>query len=831
MSLRATEHAFTGDTVSIALYNPAKTSLGTLMIQKTGRNPEENFVGPFPVAVARPMEESTAVPTMFPSIINFSATIDWVFLLEQNLAQTKRIIMYEYNKSTSTYNWKGFITANVNTATNYNRGFRALRYLHTTGTVGVAAPALYSATSDDGTVSAVVATGIVTGVGTAFELAHIGMMIGFGSTDPTLINSWYPIITFTDTTHITVYGLSSAIAVLTPYVIVKCTVTGADGADFVAELIAAGTGTAAIAGGLGPRIGFGSNVPSEITNWYHIGVITDATHLNLTTSPGVIATGTLYVIEELRFAIALTNSPVENGGLFLLKGAGYHDFTTSGITFPIIASAVDNQRGVYWLNDAQGSAGVVSNTAPSGIALEDEISKTEHWAYVLNGVAGTSAKIFKYNLRANGVVTAGKMTLVLNTSVIITGAFTVTGTITNSLLNNGIIATLKHGPGVNSPYFYFVTATRLYCAAVSDITDGNTAWTSTSVARQEVPTGGISTFPASGSMMNVAYISSIDRLVITTYAAGAGYRQYVTKYPITDGTPFDHIFGIDDKQADQSFLSPQAVIHFNTGSMILTTDANNGVIHICRTNTAFAGTTDDLHRMYALPFGAHWTYAYTASPANHQRVITPSMATVGCVKFDQVLVLDDDYLGSGELRLSTEPYRIYYRTANIATDATSSWVLLGDSGDLSAVAAAEAIQFMFEFFVIGWTCLPARIMKVIVVYEDGATDSHYQLSVSLSSIATKRFVWRFSQPFGGIVPTLKVQLFNTDDADIETSLFTDTTVASAHGTWEKSIDGAVTAWTAYDSADKINETTYISYTPLSGEVVDNIKVRALLTQN
>lgn len=816
MSLRATEHNFTGATTPISSYDSTKTNLGTLMIQKTGLKPEDNFAGPLPVVVTRPLEESTAVAMMFPHSITFSSTIDWVFMLENTAAAAKRIFLYEYNKVNATYTRNGFITATTPSATNIARGFRALRYTHTTGTVAVATPTSVYAT---GTVTLAV-TGVITGTGTTFAITHVGMMIGFGSVTPAQINCWYPITTFTSTTSITVSGASNVIAAGTAFVIASCTVTGTS-TLFSSDLIAAGTATTGVAGGGGPRIGFGSTDPTQITNWYQIGSIASNTSLNLTTSPGVIAAGTSYVIEELRFAITLTNTTPANGGLFLLKGASYLDFTTAGTTFPSIASAVDNQRGVYWLCDA--GAGAVTNTAANGCAIEAETSKTSHFVYVLDGTNTSTAKIFKYNLRSNNTVAAGKMQLA-GANIVITGNQAVTGTIPNSTagVNNGTIATMLHGPGSGASYFYFVTTTRLYCAAVAGITSGSTTFITAADARQEVPPGGVSTFPATAGMMNVQYIDSIDRLLITTFntaAAGAAFRQYVTRYPSTDTIPFDHVFGIDDKQQDQSFLSAQAVIHFNTASQLLSVDVNNGIAHICKN-----GATTALNQLYALPFGAHWSYAYSVSPVNNQRIITPSMNTTGCVKFGQVSVVNDTYLGDGELRLSTEPYRVYYRTADILTDATSSWTLLGDDGDLSSVTAADTIQFMFEFFTIGMTCVPARLLKVLVTFEDGSTDSHYQLSSTLSDISNERFAWRFARAFGSTVPTLKVELFN---ATTGSSLLTDTTAASANGVWQKSTDG--TTWGAYNTTDKANETTYIRYTPTS--LTDGIIVRALLTQN
>ncbi|MCX6703562.1 MAG: hypothetical protein NTV02_02660 [Candidatus Zambryskibacteria bacterium] len=807
MSLRAVEHIFTGATTPIASYDSTKTNLGTLMIQKSGVNPEDNFVGPLPVAIARPMEESTAVAMMFPHAITYSSTIDWVFLLENTANAAKRIFLYEYNKSLATYNWKGFITATTPNATNVNRGFRALRYLHTTGTVAVGAPVSVFAT---GSVTVTVA-GLVTGVGTTFAATHVGMMIGFGSTTVSQINCWYPIVSFANITSINILGASSAYAAGTTFVIASCTVTGTS-TLFVTDLVAAGTGATAVAGGLGPRIGFGSTDPTQITTWYHIGQIASNTSINLTTPPGVIPAGTSYVIEELRFAMALTNSTAANGGLFLLKGAGYHDFTTAGSTFPSIATAVDNQRGVYWLCDA--GAGAVTNTAASGIAMEAETNKQTHFAYVLDGTNTSTSKFFKYNLRSNNTVAAGKMQLA-GANIVITGNQAVTGTIPNQSAQNLILVTASHGPGSGALELYFVTTTRLYCALASGITAASTTFITGADARQEIPPGGVATFPATGAMTNISYISNIDRFIVTNFTSGASIRNYVTRYPSTDTTPFDHMFGVDDKQQDQS-IAFSGPIHFNTGAQLLSTDANNGVVHIVR-----MGASALLNQMYALPFGAHWTYASSTS----QRVITPSLDTTGCVKFDQVLVFDNHRIGNGELILPPESFRTYYRTANIGVNATSSWVLVPDDGDISGITAANAIQFMFEFFTIGTLCIPAQLMKATVTYEDGSTDSHYQLSAKLSDITSERFAWRFSSPFGKTVPTLKIELFN---ATTGSSLLTDTTVASVNGVWEKSInDGS--SWTAYNTTDKANEITYIRYSPTA--LTDGIIIRALLTQN
>ena len=55
------------------------------------------------------------IPGMYPHAITYSSTIDWVFLTENLATATtaRRILFYEYNKTTSVYTWKGFINATL----------------------------------------------------------------------------------------------------------------------------------------------------------------------------------------------------------------------------------------------------------------------------------------------------------------------------------------------------------------------------------------------------------------------------------------------------------------------------------------------------------------------------------------------------------------------------------------------------------------------------------------------------------------------------------------------------------------------------------------------
>ena len=876
-----------GSDYIITGYDSTKTSLGPSMVQKSGLNPGDNFVGPFPLAIARPYEESTAIACMYPHVISINATIDWVFMLYNAATASsaiKYIVLYEFNKTTFTYNWKGFITATLNTAvTHTGRGFRALRYLHTTGTVAVAAPVSVYST---GTVTVAIAGTVTLAGATGFSADHVGLMIGFGSTDVTKINCWYPIISNTSTTVHVVSGVSSAYAAGTAFVIASCVVTGTE-TQFVAEGISAGANTTSGAGltsGLGPRIGFGSTDPNQITQWYQIGRLTDDTHLNLVTSPGVIAAGTPYVIEELRFIIVTTGNTATSGGVFLLKGAGYMDFRTAGNTFPAIATNTDNQRGVYWLSDAGTTTGtnVVTNTAACGCAIEPEVNKGLHYIYVLNGFGSTFVNVYRYNIRATGTVTSGKMLMNLSyttagtvtvssgTTVTCSGAtpftvdmigrkigfgstspalittwYTITawtsttvitinadpGAVSDSAyiidsadvictatqlltgaisgVNNGRIGTLRHGPGKNILSLYFVTATRIYRAAVSNIFAGNLDWVSDN--RPEIPPGSVNTFAATGALGSVEISDAIDRLIVMSSGATA-FKHYVTRYPEVAGEQFDRIFGVDDKQLDQSTASPNAPIHFNTNSTAASVWSQNGIAHIMK-----HGTTAPTCQLYALPLGAHWYY----TEFSDERVITPSISTPDCIYFKRVMISCIDHLGSEEFRLPTSSILIYYRTNGIE-DNSGNWISVPDDGDLSGLSPADAIQFMFEFTTISLLGIPGRLMSVAVLYEDYSTDPHYQPSAGKTVAASKQFAWRFATAFGTTVPTLRVRIFDA----VTGGLLIDDQTTSSVGTWEKTTN-AGSSWGAYDTADKANELTYIRYTPTT--LPDNIKVRSLLT--
>jgi hypothetical protein len=526
------------------------------------------------------------------------------------------------------------------------------------------------------------------------------------------------------------------------------------------------------------------------------------------TSNVTYSSGTAYVIEDLRILTSTTNATATSGGLYMTLGLSYDDFTSAGTTI-VAGTTLDKAKAVYWLTDTTNAAN--GNELPAGVAIDSRDSWTQQYCYVIEVQAGTTPQVFKYNFRAAmTTLTSGRT---MNTFVCATAMQTVVGTVSQT--NNGRIGILNHGPGKGVKSLYFATTTRIYRVPVTSITSGNQAWVADSMA--EIPTGSTQTYGASSVLTAVEISDQIDRLIITGTGAGgatSGNRSFVTQYN-TISTPFDIPFGVDTRQGDQSTASNDLCPTPAPQGAALTVWSEGGLTYIART-----GTSAFSNQVYAVPLGADWDFA---GGSTKQRLITPALSTPDADKLRKVLVACEEYQGGGALRLPSEGYRVYYRTAGI-TDDSGSWTLVDNTGDLAGAVVSSQIQFMFEFRTIGTFCLPARIYSVTCVYTDTTTDTHYQPSVGQSSATNKYFAWRFSTAFGSTVPTLRIRLY---DAVTGGLLLDDTTTSSAAGLWEKTTDG--TTWGSYNTTDKGNNTTYIRYTPTT--LGDNIKIRALLTQN
>jgi hypothetical protein len=570
----------------------------------------------------------------------------------------------------------------------------------------------------------------------------------------------------------------------------------------------------------GSRIGFGTTNPTAVTNWYYINSITSDTSLTLTVAvPSEISSGTSYVIEELRIIVAdtvSTTSPL--GGVFIAKGINFDDFLIAGKTISASSGSIDNLKLCYQLTDGYRSggtvsvAGTVSNFNPQCCVLDGE-RKTDfdgltHSMYVID--TASNARLYVYNIRSNDPITGGRIA-VTQSNIQITGPLTLTGTFVGGGIGNiACLATTNHGPGKGTKSLYFATTTRIYRTDVTNLYHGKPNWIND--VRNEIPTGSISTLSAGSGMYAISYDDKSDRFLINTTA---GLKWYYTKFPEGSGDPLDYASSYNLLMLDSSNSDPRNVplLAANTNNWVYYF-ALNGLTHLLKWGSGGVGVSN----LFCAPFASHWEFANFTNEV----AISPVINVTNVEYFFKLVIQDLTYLSRDTFLTTINRLRAYCRTTGIDNN-TGGWEPIDDTGDLSSVEPTNQIQFKFEFQILGQNYnIPGRFFGFNLIYKEIVTDDHYQFSVGKSDELTKRFVWRFSQPFGDTVPTLRVRLYdNTTD-----NLLVDDNTLTPSGTFQKSTDNGLN-WSAYSSEDKSNETTFIRYKPLY--ISDTVDVRPILT--
>lgn len=424
MATRGIEFKFTGSATTISNYNSNLINMGTLIQKYSGATSTDIFAGPLIIGMARPMEQSVAIPGIYPHVINVSSDLDWVFLADNaTAAATRRVVLYEYTRSTSTFNWLGFVTITFPTATAYTiKGLRVSRELYTTGTIS-------------GTTTAIVGSGTTW----SSDKMSVGCRIGFGSTDPNEISTWYEISAIGSNTSITLTtSLSSTLPVGTPYVIEDIIIllstsnatTANGGLNIVKGIrkelftptgtaIAASTTTDNIrasywladAAVVTNTIACGCAIDTR-TSWTDQRVyILDATGPKIYVynfrSPLTLASGkdtTTNVIKTGNQAVTGTISQVNNGRIGVLShgpGSGVTSLYFATTT-RIIRSAVSNIIGssTTWQSDVMVEIppGGASTYAASSVLSSCEISQgIDRLVIASTGAAGARSYVTKYN--------------------------------------------------------------------------------------------------------------------------------------------------------------------------------------------------------------------------------------------------------------------------------------------------------------------------------------------------------------------------------------------------------------------------------------------------
>jgi hypothetical protein len=510
-----------------------------------------------------------------------------------------------------------------------------------------------------------------------------------------------------------------------------------------------GSGTAWATGlSAGSRIGFGSTDPTQITAWYQISAIGSDTSITLAVSAGTVAAGTPYVIQDLMLVQATTNATVTNGGLFVTKGLQFADFQNPATGIPA-ATTIDKIKATYWLKDAA----TITNDVIGGCALGDRDNWTQQYVYATEG-ASTTLAMYRYNIRAPLTALSAGAQVLTGADIVVTGNQVVTGSVSQA--NNGRVATLQHGAGAGVASVYLFTTSRILRVPLANVTAGNTAFVADSMS--ETPPGGTNTSLVSGSspFATLDIAGSIDKLVIGTAPTSAATGAiYVTDY-YTGGQQIDRRASCITGQTPSALRDTDSPIfpHY-IGSNSPSLWVEDGWLFWLYVQI----TTANLNALSVYPLAAD--VEFQADVPN--RIICPKIELGATpAKFYRVLVNAMENLGDHTMGVAPDAYRIQVRTSGI-DDNSGTWVDVPQSGDLSGVSTAAAIQFAFTFRTLGVIMLPARILSLAVLYEtDDALPSQYQWNVADWDQANGTYAWVQVALFGGTPGLHTIQIFRAD---------------------------------------------------------------------
>lgn len=802
----AVEHHFNGLTGPLTgSYDSTKTLIGSLLRQASGSSVEDNFISTKPSAMVNLPEIASA--QAFPHVVKWSDNIYWVFVTSvAGATVTRTISLYEFNSNTSVITYRGFITLSgtIIGSVKFPRALRAFVYKHTTGTVSTSG-----------------ASTTITGNSTQFttERIAVGARIGFGTTDPTQVTTWYEVTAIASDTSLTI-SAPVTLSAGTSYVIEEIRIALASGG--------AGGSFVIINGGI--HLIKGLNVSTFTPGGTTIPEATTVDNIRAS-----------YLLKDAVFAgagVSTFTVTIASPGVFTINNHGLQNgdtilLTTTGALPTGLAASPSNTANIYYIVNATTNtfqvSGTLNGTAvntsgtqsgthtahhyPSnnanGMDAEPEVSKTEHNLYLVAGIV-TNTSIIKYNMRA--ALTVGALGSFITAGVSVSAYSLKTATIaggTITAVNSSKICTVNHGPASGSNSLYAVSTNRIYRYLISNITAGSTNYVADG-GMIEVPPGASTTYSTASSLYSIDYLASIDRLLITNNGGRLG--TYVTTYNTT-GDQSDKLIGSNMSRLKLTTtpagasdgLFPQAGLTLST--------MDGWVFSVPNT------TTTGANWLLITPFGAD---AYYNSTSN-QHIITPKLATPNASKLYHVYVDHQEYAGTYGLGFPVETYKLWYRTSGI-DDNSGAWTEVPVGADMQSAAPGDYIQFKIAFDIMGEICVPTRIYSICCTYEDKSQDSHYEPSLTKSSAQNRQFAWRQISSWGGTIPNLRIRLFNVANG---ATVLDDNVTSNTYGTWEYSTNG--TNWLAWSSsADTIGN--YIRYTADDGIIGNLITVRALLTQ-
>jgi hypothetical protein len=506
------------------------------------------------------------------------------------------------------------------------------------------------------------------------------------------------------------------------------------------------------------RIGFGSNDPTKISQWFTISEIISNTKLTINGVPNVIGKYVRYVIEEIRFVVA-TNV----NGLYYVKGIVPEDFRVNNPINTIAVSAgLDRRKLVYNLRDANTNSFVNI----TGIAIGPKIDENTQYLYVRNSRVSVfnDTKFFVFNLRKD-------LTVVNNYDIT---AFSFSSGFLPSLNRQGYFYGLKYIKPKSGIYkdkdllMFRMQYDILLVEPHKIIKDGKYYFdTSYTLSRGSIP------YVRSYDSQNTPdfhYDPYTDSFIWSPY----GDRP-LNISNLSTGMEEPRWFHMGYAFSSDLFKKNiRDYSHHLTGGGQKYLSSVDGILFLSNYQVQYQ--YPNMTHMHVYPIGSDCDLP----SESENRVICPKISTINFSKLTRLQVDNQHMTGENpDFSLPNDPYRVFYRTEGIE-DNSGAWTKLTEDFTLSHINLKTHIQFMFNFKQ-GLTLIPARVYSYALVGEKlELLPNIFRFNSNVSNLSGNIFGFEQIKVNSNSF-NLKITIYREKDNKI---LFTQTSSSTQFGTFQ-----------------------------------------------
>ena len=773
-------------------YDYKKLTLGTYYSLFTGTNKEDNYVKLKDFDIARPKYDSVYqaqdVYCYIMDVAAWSDDINYIVLDRPSTGNPRRFALYKHFKSTGRMSYVGDIGL--------------------TGSYGITNLKIAITRYSTGTVSASGTT--VTGTNTSWRTANFSKnsRIGFGTTEPHLVDKWYYITDLPSDTSLTVsLTITENIPANTPYVIEEMRIVfhtttnlylikGVTENDFFVGKSYAPTLTESIGANIynlsNPSInGTIFAMPLKPMDDYNtqyvycvyyigtsnvIGIKKYNIRQNMTISsqilPGFVKyefSG--YFADNINFINS--NVPIYGGNFntinlnISLPAWTYHYYGYINITTPGSYTFYlrSDDASYFWIGANAESGFTTANAFLSEpgshgfyeVSASITLSAGPIFLRLICGDNGYGGGIF-LEYSGPGIARTFDFSLLGAYSTVSTFAdslvLTCGGTIPivnrDRSLMNGEFCTPKHGIYKDTPVIIFTSTSGLTVIKDSDIYANNIElFTHSYPLLFMIPNLDPLLYQSRNYQDNIGYDSLLDRVIYPPHS------YYLLKGYISTLGNIDKF--IDTNMFSFSGMSNPLAKTDDFVDSIQTAEnfirSINGWSYLLRSNSARNANT-----IFAFPHVAHWTFAdkfknYCISP-----IIYLDRNTV----LKRIHLNTNVLYGDNANSFSPEPIRLYVRNYGIEDDS-GKWTLIDSLGNISGIQNTGKLQVRIESSLFLHYCKTKKIYGFSIEYDNKETISKgfsWNLSDSNTSSAIVGFV---QNELYKTIPTFTIKYYNKNN--------------------------------------------------------------------